>query len=36
MEVVNKIKLSPTGAGGPFPSDVPQTQVVIQSASLVK
>jgi cyclophilin family peptidyl-prolyl cis-trans isomerase len=36
MEVVNKIKMSPTGAGGPFPSDVPQTQVVIQSASLVK
>ncbi len=36
MEVVNKIKLTPTGAGGPFPSDVPQTQVVIQSASLVK
>jgi cyclophilin family peptidyl-prolyl cis-trans isomerase len=36
MEVVNKIKMTPTGAGGPFPSDVPQTQVVIQSATLVK
>ena len=36
MEVVNKIKMTPTGAGGPFPSDVPQTQVVIQSAALVK
>ena len=36
IEVVNKIKLTPTGAGGPFPSDVPQTQVVIQSAALVK
>jgi len=36
MEVVNKIKMAPTGAGGPFPSDVPQTQVVIQSAALVK
>ena len=36
MEVVNKIKITPTGAGGPFPSDVPQTQVVIQSAVLVK
>jgi cyclophilin family peptidyl-prolyl cis-trans isomerase len=36
MEVVNKIKMIPTGAGGPFPSDVPQTQVVIQSAALVK
>ena len=36
MEVVNKIKTTPTGAGGPFPSDVPQTQVVIQSAAVVK
>ncbi|MEN9688489.1 MAG: hypothetical protein RI998_486 [Pseudomonadota bacterium] len=36
MEVVNKIKQIPTGHGGPFPSDVPQTQVVIQSATLVK
>ena len=36
MEVVNKIRMTPTGAGGPFPSDVPQTQVVIQSAALVK
>ncbi|NQW67641.1 MAG: peptidylprolyl isomerase [Burkholderiales bacterium] len=36
MEVVNKIKQTPTGAGGPFPSDVPQTQVVVQSAVLVK
>ena len=36
MDVVNKIKQLPTGAGGPFPSDVPQTQVVIQSAVLVK
>lgn len=36
MDVVNKIKQMPTGPGGPFPSDVPQTQVVIQSATLVK
>jgi len=36
MEVVNKIKQTPTGAGGPFPSDVPKTQVVVQSAVLVK
>jgi len=36
MEVINKIKTTPTGAGGPFPSDVPQTQVVIQSAAVVK
>jgi len=36
MDVVNKIKAVPTGAGGPFPSDVPKTQVVITSATLVK
>ena len=36
LDVVNKINTTPTGAGGPFPSDVPQTQVVIQSAALVK
>jgi peptidyl-prolyl cis-trans isomerase A (cyclophilin A) len=35
MDVVNKIKALPTGRGGPFPSDVPQTAVVIQSASLL-
>lgn len=36
MDVINKIKQQPTGPGGPFPTDVPQTQVVIQSATLVK
>ena len=36
MEVVNKIKAMPTGPGGPFPTDVPQTPVVIKSATLVK
>jgi cyclophilin family peptidyl-prolyl cis-trans isomerase len=36
MDVVNKIKAMPTGAGGPFPSDVPKTPVVIESARLVK
>ncbi len=35
MDVVNKIKAVPTGAGGPFPTDVPKTPVVIKSASLV-
>ncbi len=35
MDVVNKIKAVPTGAGGPFPSDVPRTPVVIKSATLV-
>lgn len=36
MDVVNKIKAVPTGAGGPFPTDVPKTPVVIKSAILVK
>jgi peptidyl-prolyl cis-trans isomerase A (cyclophilin A) len=36
MEVINRIKSMPTGAGGPFPTDVPQTKVVINSATLVK
>lgn len=36
MDVVNQIKSVPTGAGGPFPSDVPKTPVVINSATLVK
>ena len=35
MDVVNKIKALPTGAGGPFPSDVPKTPVQIKSATLV-
>ena len=36
MEVVNKIKAVPTGPGGPLPSDVPKTPVLIINASLVK
>ena len=36
MDVVNKIKAVSTGAGGPFPTDVPKTPVVIKSAILVK
>jgi cyclophilin family peptidyl-prolyl cis-trans isomerase len=35
MDVVNKIRAIPTGFGGPFPSDVPRTPVVIQSASVL-
>ena len=27
---------APTGPGGPFPSDVPKTTLLIQSATLVK
>ncbi len=36
MDVVNKIKAAPTGAGGPFPTDVPQTPIVIKSVALIK
>ena len=36
MDVVEKIKAMPTGAGGPFPTDVPKTPVVITSATVVK
>jgi peptidyl-prolyl cis-trans isomerase A (cyclophilin A) len=36
MDVVNKIKAMPTGPGGPFPSDVPKTPVVITSATILK
>jgi peptidyl-prolyl cis-trans isomerase B (cyclophilin B) len=35
MDVVNKIAAIPTGAGGPFPKDVPQTPVLITSATIV-
>ena len=36
MDTVERIRHTPTGAGGPFPTDVPQKQVVIQSATLLK
>jgi peptidyl-prolyl cis-trans isomerase A (cyclophilin A) len=36
MEVVDRIKSLPTGSGGPFPTDVPRTPVIIQSATLLK
>ncbi len=36
MDVVDKIKVTPTGPGGPFGSDVPKTPVLINSATLVK
>mgnify|MGYP003420568340 CR=1 FL=1 len=36
METINKIKDVPTGSGGPFPTDVPKTTVLINSATLVK
>ena len=36
MEVVDKIRTTPTGMGGPFRTDVPKTPVVIQSITLVQ
>ena len=35
MDTIDKIRDEPTGAGGPFPTDVPQKPVVIQSATLI-
>ncbi|TXT40115.1 MAG: peptidyl-prolyl cis-trans isomerase A (cyclophilin A) [Comamonadaceae bacterium] len=35
MDVVQKIKATPTGAGGPFGTDVPKTPILINSATLV-
>lgn len=34
MDVVDKIRRTPTGSGGPFPKDVPSTTVVIQRVTL--
>jgi len=35
MEVVDEIAAVPTGAKGPFPTDVPQTTIVIQKVSRI-
>jgi peptidyl-prolyl cis-trans isomerase A (cyclophilin A)/peptidyl-prolyl cis-trans isomerase B (cyclophilin B) len=35
MDVVDKIAKAPTGAGGPFPKDVPVERVSIKSATVV-
>ena len=35
MDTITKIKSTPTSFGGPFPSDVPRTPIVIQSASVL-
>ncbi len=35
MDTVDKIKALPTGSKGPFPTDVPQTDVVINEAKVV-
>lgn len=36
MDVVDAIRRTPTGSGGPFPKDVPQKPIIIQTASLEK
>ena len=35
MDTVEKIRNTPTGAGGPFPTDVPKKMVVIESARIL-
>ena len=35
LEVVSRIARMPTGPAGPFPSDVPQQPVMIESVTLV-
>jgi hypothetical protein len=35
MDVIDKIAKMPTGAGGPFRTDVPTEKVIIKSAVLV-
>lgn len=35
MDVIDRIKSVPTGAAGPFPSDVPKTPILIKSATLL-
>ena len=35
MDVVTRISKTPTGSGGPFPTDVPREAVVIESVTLV-
>jgi cyclophilin family peptidyl-prolyl cis-trans isomerase len=35
MDIVDKMAEVPTGSGGQFPSDVPQTQIVIEKVTLL-
>ena len=35
MDVVNKIKTTATGPGGPFPKDVPRTPIIIKQVTLL-
>ena len=36
MDVVNKVAAMPTGAGGPFPKDVPKEPVILKTATVVQ
>jgi peptidyl-prolyl cis-trans isomerase B (cyclophilin B) len=36
MDVVTKIAAAPTGAGGPFPKDVPLEKVILKTATVVQ
>ncbi len=36
MDVVNKIAAAPTGAGGPFPKDVPVDKIIVNKAFVVE
>jgi peptidyl-prolyl cis-trans isomerase A (cyclophilin A)/peptidyl-prolyl cis-trans isomerase B (cyclophilin B) len=36
MDVVTKIATTPTGAGGPFPKDVPLEKVILKTATIVQ
>jgi peptidyl-prolyl cis-trans isomerase A (cyclophilin A)/peptidyl-prolyl cis-trans isomerase B (cyclophilin B) len=36
MDVVEKFARVPTGSGGPFPTDVPQQEIVIQDARILE
>lgn len=35
LDVLDKIRTTPTGSNGPFPSDVPKTTVLITKASMI-
>jgi cyclophilin family peptidyl-prolyl cis-trans isomerase len=35
MDVVTRIARTPTGSGGPFPRDVPQQPIIIESVTLI-
>ncbi|MBE9562785.1 MAG: peptidyl-prolyl cis-trans isomerase [Proteobacteria bacterium] len=34
MDIIDKIRQVPTGGGGPFPTDVPRTQIIIEKMTM--